>query len=56
MAVNLFEIILFIGGLSATFGRSTSEKSMVKNERAGDHGVSGMHPTGLDRFPGSGSK
>jgi hypothetical protein len=44
--------------MSATFGRSASEKSIIhNNERGGgDHGPAGMHPGGIDRFPGSGSK
>ena len=43
--------------MSATFGRSASEKSMIhNNERGGDQGPTGMHPSGIDRFPGSGSK
>ena len=33
-------------------------KSIIhNNERGGgDHGPAGMHPGGIDRFPGSGSK
>ena len=47
---------MWIGGMSATFGRSTSEKTIHNIERGGDHVPTGMHQSGLDRFPGSGSK
>ena len=55
--VRVFSFHYLLGGMSATFGRSTSEKSIMhNNERGGDHGPTGMHPSGIDRFPGSGSK
>ena len=55
--VRVFRFNCILGGMSATFGRSASEKSIIhNNERGGDHGPTGMHPSGIDRFPGSGSK
>ena len=58
MGVRVYVFHILIGGMSATFGRSASEKSIIhNNERGGgDHGPAGMHPGGIDRFPGSGSK